>query len=91
MLANVKNNLCCRRPEITSKTLKLFMGAAWHRTKTLAWGPKIVCSNPPGTSVSLCGATVLPVGAVGVYSLLSSALARLVAFMRVWGRCWEAV
>ena len=36
------------------------MGAAWHRTKTLAWGPKIVCSNPPGTSVSLCGATVLP-------------------------------
>ena len=67
------------------------MGAAWHRTKTLAWGPKIVCSNPPGTSVSLCGATVLPVGVVGVYSLLSSALARLVAFMRVWGRCWEAV
>ena len=30
-------------------------------------------------------------GAVGIYSLLSSALARLVAFMRVWGRCWEAV
>ena len=44
-----------------------------------------MCSNPPRTSVSLCGATVLSVGVFGVYILASSTQARLVASMRVWG------
>ena len=57
---------------------------ASHKEARL-WGPKIVCSNPPDDSVSLCGATVLSAGVFGVYILASSALTRLVAFMRVWG------
>ena len=57
---------------------------ASHREARL-WGPKIVCSNPPDDSVSLCGATVLSAGVFGVYILASSTLARLVASMRVWG------
>ena len=55
---------------------------ASHREARL-WGPKIVCSNPPDDSVSLCGATVLSAGVFGVYILASSAPTRLVAFMRV--------
>ena len=44
-----------------------------------------MCSNPPGTYISLCGAKVLPAGVFGVYILASSTLARLVASMRVRG------
>ena len=49
------------------------------------WGPKIVCSNPPRSSISLCGATVLSAGVFSVYILASSTIDRLVASMRVWG------
>ena len=57
---------------------------ASHKEARL-WGPKIVCSNPPDDSVSLCGATVLSAGVFGVYILASSTLARLVASMQVEG------